>query len=349
MSTMNRFDKLSLLFPNSCVDMGSLDMTRFKEVRKQDRILYFKYEQKQPYLLSIRIDLSKGTSIEFTGKILKDDYPKLINGKTITQCLEEINRLEICLLDIPSVLREAQVMKCDVTLDIERNEDFTRTLASLKASIKNRDKWIHKKYPNGMAIENTVSCNRYKKRLVVYQKDEELELAENKAFLNSLNNPQAVLDYFKGKMRIEINLKSKNQIRKMLQIQDTNLHSVLTSQANPILAIIDETLKSVDMSNPQHSTLRDLERTALLEDCDWNLDTVEAKIRSLQSKNTRVSRAMEQYRRLSIQHERFKDLHTDNLRDLVVRASSLDSSTKPFKNKDPHPIMNIENHPCLLF
>lgn len=348
---MNRFDKLSLLFPNSCIDMGSLDMTQFKEVRKQGNLLYLKYEQKQPYLLSIRIEFiqQRTTVVEFTGKILKDHYPSLINEGTITECLEEINKSGICILNIPQVLQQAEVMKCDVTLDVERREDFAQTVACLKASIRNRNKWINKKYQNGIVIENTVACKRYKKRMVVYQKEKELELAGNKAFLNMLSNPQSLLAYFKDKMRIEINLMTKTQIRNMLQIQDTSLKSVLASSANPILNLIDEALEFVDTPAPRHSALRDMERTAVLKLCGWDVDVVEAKIRNLLSKNTRIKRTMKPYKRLAEQHEPYKDLHTESFRDLVIQASSSDGSAQSFNNNGIHPIVNIGNQPQLPF
>ena len=53
---------------------------------------YYKYLHEHPYLLNIIINEGRNEIvIEFTGKILKDDYHRLINIDTIHQCLSTIN------------------------------------------------------------------------------------------------------------------------------------------------------------------------------------------------------------------------------------------------------------------
>ena len=59
--------------------MAILDMSRFKKIEKQGKICSFKFSQRKPFLLTIEKDYVSGkVSIEFTGKILGSDYPKLI-------------------------------------------------------------------------------------------------------------------------------------------------------------------------------------------------------------------------------------------------------------------------------
>lgn len=57
--------------------------------------------------------------LEFTGKILLDKYPSLINRDNIKDCLSEINKLDICSLDTDAIIQDSEVVKCDVTKDVE--------------------------------------------------------------------------------------------------------------------------------------------------------------------------------------------------------------------------------------
>ena len=60
--------------------------------------------------------------LEFTGKILLDNYTSLICTGTAMDCLSQINRLGICHLDVDSIMEDCNVVKCDVTKDIECNQ-----------------------------------------------------------------------------------------------------------------------------------------------------------------------------------------------------------------------------------
>lgn len=59
--------------------------------------------------------------IEFTGKILRKDYKKqkLISLDTIRQCFLNINAMGFCNIDIEEVTSNSQVVKCDVTKDVD--------------------------------------------------------------------------------------------------------------------------------------------------------------------------------------------------------------------------------------
>lgn len=56
--------------------------------------------------------------IEFSAKILGDRYPELINSDNVRDCLNKINELGVCNLNVEGILREAKVIGADFTKDI---------------------------------------------------------------------------------------------------------------------------------------------------------------------------------------------------------------------------------------
>ena len=56
--------------------------------------------------------------VEFCGKVLGRDYPKLISSETIKTCFENINALGFCQIDVEAMM-DAEVVKADVTKDVK--------------------------------------------------------------------------------------------------------------------------------------------------------------------------------------------------------------------------------------
>ena len=111
---MITFDKLKLVADISAV--VGFDEGQFEKTEKNG-FCTFKHYQEVPYLLAIKIDYpEKEVVLEFTGKVLGSDYPKLISMDTIQQCFQAINSLGIITLDIDAMM-DAEVVKCDVTKD----------------------------------------------------------------------------------------------------------------------------------------------------------------------------------------------------------------------------------------
>lgn len=310
---MIKFDKIKIVTSTDYII--NLNTERFITVTKYDEVLYYKYHQETPISLLIIVDFEHNELvIEFTGKILFENYPNLICSETIVQCLQNINRLGICKLEVDAILKDAEVVKCDVTKDIKC--DFKSLISTIRQNITNYSKWNVKSYGNGIVIENVVATPRYKKRLAIYDKGNELRKATNINFINSLKNSYEVIDYYKNKMRFELNINTKQQIRQFLNIPNNQLVNVLSSKANPILTVIDEAIK---YESPLIKTLtvRDYERGLLLKDCDFDLVRVEAKLRSLSSKNTSIKRLMQPYKDL---YKRINSINspTFDVRSLVV-------------------------------
>ncbi|MDE5791320.1 MAG: hypothetical protein K2H96_08845 [Muribaculaceae bacterium] len=291
---MIKFDKIKLI--TSINYINHINTERFIAVTKYDAVLYYKYHQESPYSLLIMIDYEHNELVlEFTGKILFDNYPNLICSETIEVCLRNINRLGICILNINAILQDAEVVKCDVTKDIEC--DLKTLTSTIRQNITNYSKWNVKGYGNGIVIENVVATPKYKKRLVIYDKGKELRKANNINFINSLENSRDVIGYYENKIRFELNINTKYQIRQLLNVPSNNLTSVLNSKANPILSIIDEAVK-YESPLIKKQSVRDYERELLLKDCDFDMVRVEAKLRSLSSKNTSIKRLMQPYKDL---------------------------------------------------
>ena len=229
--------------------------------------------------------------IEFTGKILSDRYPELINRDNIRYCIEQINALGICDIDTDKLLQTAIVAKCDITKDIPSTQ-IKDIISQTKQNLSNYEKWEIEKYPNGICVRNKVTTDRYKKRVCIYNKEKELSAQSNTTFLNAVKNPSTLLDYFKGKVRFELNIGTMVQVRRFLQITDNSLNKVLTSTANPIL---DEALKK-DTDTKQHTIFKDYVYSLILADNNNDLAELEAKVRALTPKGTIIKRKMKPYR-----------------------------------------------------
>lgn len=291
---MIKFDKMKLI--TSIDYISDINVSIFLTSVKNDEVLSYKYQQDKPYSLLILVDYSHNELVlEFTGKILLDKYSQLINSETIKDCLSNINKLNICRLNVEAILHDAEVVKCDVTKDIAT--DINVINSTIRQNLNNYRKWTVKPYNSGITLENTVSTPKYKKRLAIYDKYKELEKVNNVNFINGLSTKNEILSYFKGKVRFELNINTKQQIRQFLNIPNNNIQNVLNATANPILAVIDEAVK-YEPQQQKAQTLRNYEHELLLKDCDYDLVKVVAKVRTLLSSKTSITNKMKLYKAL---------------------------------------------------
>lgn len=311
---MLQFDRLKLI--TSSQNITNLNHTKFLETPMKQGDYYYKYQQTSPFSLTIINNPSKSELvIDFTGKVLKDDYASLISRETIRQCLDNICTMNICDLDTDAILENSEVCLCDVTQDIACNYPMEEIKRHIKASIKNYDKWLVKKCKNnGLIISNSVTTQRRSKRFVIYDKTKEMKRAENRGFLACVNNPRALLHQFDGKVRLELNLHSMELVRNYLHISDNQLQAVLNSTSNPILEVYDEAITETIPING--AVYNKAEKLALLEQCNYDLQAVEMRVREHTSKNTSIRRKMEPYRML-LQSVRTAEVKPMNIRKLI--------------------------------
>lgn len=199
-----------------------------------------------PYNLFIATSKPKQTlTLEFSSKILKEDYPKLISKATIEDCLKRINQLGICQIDTQGILETGCITSMDVTTDVDL--DLTpQVLDTLNERVGNyrRYKWEH--YENeGIAFSR--DC---KETLILYNKGRELQRNDNQAFLNTLSNKYQMLDYFKGKTRFELSLDTPKKIKHYTEVEDTYIINVLNTKVNPLLKVFNSVFGNVEACTP---------------------------------------------------------------------------------------------------
>lgn len=315
---MIKLDRIKIVFLLNSIT--NINEKQFISKYKNNHLYSLRFEQKIPFYLLIAINYEKRECIiEFTSKILHLRYGELININNITQCLTNINDLGLCKLNIDDILNYGEVLRCDVTKDLhlERN-DFERLIRYARSNIKNYRKWeCNDNYRgNGVKIENKVKTISCKKRLVIYDKFQELQNHKNRDFISSLlGHGESFLSSFQNVTRFELNLKSKKIIRDLLHIHDNYLLSVLYSEENPIYTVVNEAFKEYsEKTTIEINNTKDYETSLILKDCGNDLAAVEAKIRSLTPKNTSIKRKMERFRE-------FYDRHFQpqiNIRELVA-------------------------------
>ena len=293
---MLKFDKLKIV--SSIENISCINENEFQSIIKDGVIQEQKYSIQSPYSLYIEVDYQdRELILEFSGKILKDYYPNLIHRDNIHSCLSNINDLGLCVLDIESILADGVVVKADVCQDVEYS-DCKAITKSLRANVSNFNKYLARTIGDNFVIEKNVQTKSYKRRLTIYDKEKELQKAGNRSFISSLDNPQLLLDYFNGKIRFELNLNSKEQIRRTLNIADTSIQSVFGSDATPIWDILDNAIVERD-EDVACSDIGELKNRLLLEHCGNDLAKVEALLRNYYSKGTHISQVMKPYRALA--------------------------------------------------
>lgn len=292
---MITLDKIKIIAPIESI--RSLKEEYFKVEIDKSEIVSYSFTQTTPFLLYIEKDIEEQEAVfEFTGKILLDDYPMLISKDTFKKCLEHIEQMGICDIDIDCIINQGEVCKIDITKDIPL-DDCPKISEYLRTHLTNNKKYLSISEAGNLIIKNNVKTKGRIRRLTLYDKQKEINKACNRDFLSVLNDSDKLLDYFQGKVRFELNLSSKEAIRKCLNIPETTLSYVLESTANPILEFIENVIQD-DGQVVNCSSLTERKNLAFLRDCDMDPKKVEAVIRTYASKGTHIPQAMKPYLRL---------------------------------------------------
>lgn len=292
---MITLDKITITAPLGCITI--LNDDSFTKHITAGVIDTLTYNQKNPYYLFIKLDQNKNeVLLVFTGKVLMDEYPRLISKETIRMCFSNIENLGICTFDVDKILSEGVVSEIDVTKDIPV-PDCKATNEYLRTHLRNHKKYVAEYRGKNLVIDHPVKTKEYKVRLSAYDKYYELQLSGNKEFLFHLEDAPALLEYYKGKVRFELNLKSAKAIIHRLGIPDNAIMSVLNSETNPILDFIDDVIVE-DESVSVCSSIQERKNLAFLRDCKMDIQSVEAELRHYCSKGTHIAQVIKPYRRL---------------------------------------------------
>lgn len=292
---MVTFDKLKLVASIDAIEVINED--KFQKEVKSGRPVSLRYFQEVPFLLLVKVDfLRHEVVVEFCGKVLGKEYPKLISSDTIKTCFDNINALGYFHLDIDAMM-EADVVKADVTKDV-RGIDAKQLNSYIGSHITNYKMYLCQTFKNGnLVINKNVTSSKAKKRMTIYDKAKEMDKAKNKDFVEAHHLEHS----FDNTSRIELNLNSKQQVREALHIPDNKLSSVLASTASPICDFVTKVIEPT--SNPVDLSDRKTYITMLvLKDCDFDLEKVEAKIRELYpNRGRKLKTLMEPYRSMMSQ------------------------------------------------
>ena len=226
----------------------------FQHNKELGRYFNSKHNTQMPYNLYIATNYYHQTlEIEFSSKILKERYSELISRDTIRQCLENINDLGICTIDVDGILRNSWVIRADITKDVDLplTDDV---LNALNDNVGNYRRYTWQHY-DGKGITFTKNVMRDKDEITVYNKYTEL-LQHSRNFMDSL--PQEarnkIMDYFYGKTRFEVRMKNSKQIEERLGVNRlmdffNSVDNVVREQFN---RVFDVSAKVLDMSKLFH-------------------------------------------------------------------------------------------------
>ena len=156
---MLKFDKIKIISDISNIEIH--DEYIFEKKYKNDVLTELRYMAEEPYYLYIEVDFEENELvIEFTGKVLGKDYPKLISKETIYSCFDEINSNGAFSVEA-EMLMNAVVVKCDVTSDIVC-DDIPNFTQYVRNNLTNYQKYICKRERNGnLVLEKNVSTRQF--------------------------------------------------------------------------------------------------------------------------------------------------------------------------------------------
>lgn len=257
-----------------------------KNNKELGRYFNSKYHPEIPFNLYISTNnYHQSMEIEFSSKILKEDYPKLITRDTIRQCLENINKLGICTIDVNGILKNAWIISADVTEDVDLKLT-DEILNALNQNVGNyrRFRWQHYE---GKGITFTKDTKYNKEEIKIYNKYEEL-LKHSRKFVDTLQNRNEVMDCFYGKTRFEITLQNETQIKERLGV-NTKIQDFFNATDSAVREqferVFDVSKKDLDTSKCKGYD--EWCMAYILEHFNGDLKQVEQSLRSSNTYNSR--------------------------------------------------------------
>jgi len=330
---MNTYDRIKLITQAKYITDLNPKMVK-TNIDSEMNITSITINQKQPFNLYINITPSLNKAvIEFSSKILLDDYYKMISYLTIEKCFENICSLGYCKLSVSEIINDSEAISMDVTRDIEfdpiadSNIDLKNGLIN---NLRNFNMYHVQKYNgSGFTITKDVKTESRKVRLSLYDKPKELRKAGNKDFMNMLENPELLLSKLKNKVRIETNIKTKKQIRNYC-CTTNSLYDVLLSDENILLKIyndiftIDSTDDNPDLTDKRtifdYDSFTQMRDALILKDCNNDLRLVKAVYAKYLSPKTNLRKYVSDCKKLlnSSPHQNQNNLIIGQIRDKLI-------------------------------
>jgi hypothetical protein len=208
---LNSIDESKFL-DNALIDHENDALSVVKVLRRDNKV---------PGIKNVRVINGETIELEASAKVLSDNYLQGININTIPQLLESCSKVGLHL-KTNDAIELGSIVSCDITTGVYMcDKEFSIYKVGMGIAM------IHpkigvipytKKGNNGIEFRGEWSTKKV--RLINYSKEEEMRpTMANKAFLSTCSNPQMVLDQFKDLRRIEMNLRSCNELKKHVGIE----------------------------------------------------------------------------------------------------------------------------------
>ena len=182
---------------------------------------------------------SKRMTIEFSSKLLLEDYPLLISEDTFPQALRNIERLGICKLNVEAIIEDCSFNKLHATKDVDMElTEFILDTLNLCTGDYRRYNW--KRYMGeSICFKKDVKTRDCQEELNIYNKEVEILTGKNKPFLKMVSNPTEIMAHYEKKTRFELKMGTKRMIMKKLKISDTSYYNVMRGNPNILLEQFD--------------------------------------------------------------------------------------------------------------
>lgn len=303
---MLRFDSLKLQFSKELVSFDPANYNKTtKEIEDCEQISYnLKYKNKLIIGLKNITITDNYCNIEISSKLIPNIYYDMINVATIDKYLNEINKPNLIRFDLDSLIRNSNVLTCDVTNNLKvtgKPEHYIYSLVPFKMN----DKYEYKLYPNKSIIfKRNVKTSSLKESITIYIKYTELLEKRNNEFRNKIN-----IEDFKNVVRFESRFENFELMRNSFKTKDNSLYEIINSKENPNLKIFE---RITDIESTQvetfnnyktllqmktkykHSKLRNIQgNLAILNSCNNDIDLVKLYFKTnSNANNSRYIREM---------------------------------------------------------
>ena len=236
---VNTFDRLKIIAPLDCINYNpdcSSFLYRPIADKKTRNIMFDDYNvlgNKNYGIRRSEIKQSKDqVTLDFSGKILLDNYHKLISINNIEECLYRYNKETSIDINVQKFIDNAKVINCDTTQMIYPDYDIELCMDSL-LMYDTKDRCEVTRYLKKLnsGIEFNASTKREKRRLVLYDKYSAIKknFKSDNAFLSKCKDPAKIINDCKGSLRVEQTHSTLSSIRNRFMVTENTLLNVLHS------------------------------------------------------------------------------------------------------------------------
>lgn len=175
-------------------------------------------------------------TIEFSAKILLDDYPEMITKYTIRKCMENLKTLGVCEVDVEGILTHGRFTSVQAAEYIPMRLTAAEVEALCRSVVNPKYRVCQSEAKTGITLIKDVKSKSCMGSLTIY--DKEAEMHKHKREYDQLRlrckNPDS-LNVLYGKTKVEYKYHCAQQIRSAFNVPNANISTVLNSTATPII------------------------------------------------------------------------------------------------------------------